>query len=106
MTSPALFLPRRMGSTSSLKPAEDNGIPQPALPPASNLPQVCGFKWSCDYHQLGFGGGTADRCIQFWNTTTSTHLSCVNAGSQCSKLFYPAMYRLFIYRNNGSQELY
>ena len=36
-------------------------------------------------HQNGLlasGGGTADRCIRFWNTQTATQLSCVDTGSQ------------------------
>ncbi|PNX83659.1 protein fizzy-related 3-like [Trifolium pratense] len=54
--------------------------------------EVCGLKWSCDDRELASGehiaavkaiawsphqsnhpvsgGGTADRCIRFWNTTT------------------------------------
>ena len=38
-------------------------------------------------HQNGLiasGGGTADRCIRFWNTQTSSALSSVDTGSQVS----------------------
>ena len=31
---------------------------------------------------LASGGGTADRCIRFWNTTTGTPLHWVDTGSQ------------------------
>mmetsp|Transcript_9850 Transcript_9850/g.26772 ORF Transcript_9850/g.26772 Transcript_9850/m.26772 type:complete len:499 (+) Transcript_9850:123-1619(+) len=40
-------------------------------------------------HQNGLlasGGGTADRCIRFWNTTTSAALNCVDTGSQVCNL--------------------
>ena len=40
-------------------------------------------------HQNGLlasGGGTADRCIRFWNTQTATALSCVDTGSQVCNL--------------------
>ena len=40
-------------------------------------------------HQNGLlasGGGTADRCIRFWNTQTATPLSCVDTGSQVCNL--------------------
>lgn len=36
-------------------------------------------------HQAGLlasGGGTADRCIRFWNTITAQPLQCVDTGSQ------------------------
>ncbi len=35
---------------------------------------------------LASGGGTADRCIRFWNTTTGTPLQCVDTGSQVCNL--------------------
>ena len=34
------------------------------------------------------GGGTADRCIRFWNTSTDTALSCVDTGSQVCNLVW------------------
>ncbi|KAL4314304.1 hypothetical protein AHAS_Ahas15G0071700 [Arachis hypogaea] len=40
-------------------------------------------------HQSGLlvpGGGTADRCIRFWNTTNGHQLNFVDTGSQVSFL--------------------
>lgn len=38
----------------------------------------------CPYQAnlLASGGGTADRCIRFWNTHTGAQLSCIDTGSQ------------------------
>jgi cell division cycle 20, cofactor of APC complex len=39
---------------------------------------------------LASGGGTADRCIKFWNTNTGARLNSVDTGSQvCSLLWNP-----------------
>ena len=35
---------------------------------------------------LASGGGTADRCIRFWNTQTASPLNCVDTGSQVCNL--------------------
>ena len=35
---------------------------------------------------LASGGGTADRCIRFWNTVSGTELQCVDTGSQVCNL--------------------
>jgi cell division cycle 20-like protein 1 (cofactor of APC complex) len=48
---------------------------------------VKAISWSP--HQNGLlssGGGTADRCIRFWNTQTATALNCVDTGSQVCNL--------------------
>ncbi|GFH26173.1 WD_REPEATS_REGION domain-containing protein, partial [Haematococcus lacustris] len=34
---------------------------------------------------LATGGGTADRCIKFWNTHTGVNLSSIDTGSQWSR---------------------
>jgi len=42
-------------------------------------------------HQNGLlasGGGTADRCIRFWNTLTATPLNCIDTGSQVCNLIF------------------
>jgi len=42
-------------------------------------------------HQRGLlasGGGTADRCIRFWNTVNNSALSCVDTGSQVCNLIW------------------
>ncbi|KAG8095738.1 hypothetical protein GUJ93_ZPchr0013g36266 [Zizania palustris] len=46
---------------------------------------VKAIAWSPHLHGLlASGGGTADRCIRFWNTTTNMHLNSVDTGSQVS----------------------
>ena len=64
--------------------------------PHSNVPllrfnehtaAVKAISWSP--HQNGLlasGGGTADRCIRFWNTQTASALNCVDTGSQVCNL--------------------
>ena len=50
---------------------------------------VKAIAWSPHQHGLlASGGGTADRCIRFWNTTTDTALSCVDTGSQVCNLVW------------------
>jgi len=42
-------------------------------------------------HQNGLlasGGGTADRCIRFWNTLTAAPLNCIDTGSQVCNLMW------------------
>ena len=49
---------------------------------------VKAIAWSPYQHGLlASGGGTADRCIRFWNTLTSTPLTCVDTGSQVRATF-------------------
>ena len=38
----------------------------------------------CPYQSnlLASGGGTADRCIRFWNTLTGAHLNAIDTHSQ------------------------
>ena len=44
---------------------------------------VKAIAWSPHQHGLlASGGGTADRCIRFWNTLTSASLNCIDTGSQ------------------------
>ena len=44
---------------------------------------VKAIAWSPHQHGiLASGGGTADRCIRFWNSQTSARLSSVDTGSQ------------------------
>jgi len=50
---------------------------------------VKGIAWSP--HQSGLlatGGGTADRCIRFWNTNTLQQISYVDTGSQVCNLVF------------------
>ncbi|GMI21475.1 hypothetical protein TeGR_g9487, partial [Tetraparma gracilis] len=44
---------------------------------------VKALAWSPHTHGLlCSGGGTADRCIRFWNTLSGSALNCIDTGSQ------------------------
>jgi len=48
---------------------------------------VKAIAWSPHQHGLlASGGGTADRCIRFWNTLTGQPLQCMDTGSQVCNL--------------------
>ncbi|KAM9480443.1 fizzy-related protein homolog isoform 3-T6 [Salvelinus alpinus] len=50
-----------------------------------HLAAVKAIAWSPHQHGLlASGGGTADRCIRFWNTLTAQPLQCMDTGSQVS----------------------
>jgi cell division cycle 20-like protein 1 (cofactor of APC complex) len=50
---------------------------------------VKAIAWSPHQHGLlASGGGTADRCIRFWNTVNSTAQSCIDTGSQVCNLIW------------------
>eukprot|EP00742_Colponemidia_sp_Colp-10_P003254 GILJ01003464.1.p1 GENE.GILJ01003464.1~~GILJ01003464.1.p1 ORF type:complete len:474 (-),score=48.75 GILJ01003464.1:104-1525(-) len=50
---------------------------------------VKAIAWSPHQHGLlASGGGTADRCIRFYNTLTNTNLSCMDTGSQVCNLMW------------------
>lgn len=52
-----------------------------------HLAAVKAIAWSPHQHGLlASGGGTADRCIRFWNTLTSQPLQCMDTGSQVCNL--------------------
>ncbi|XP_038679200.1 protein FIZZY-RELATED 2-like [Tripterygium wilfordii] len=62
---------------------------QPLLKYCEHTAAVKAIAWSPHLHGLlASGGGTADRCIHFWNTTTNTHLSCMDTGSQVCNLVW------------------
>ena len=64
---------------------------QPLLRFTKHTAAVKAIAWSP--HSKGLlasGGGTADRCIRFWNTGTSSHLGDVDTGSQVSNLHWSA----------------
>lgn len=55
----------------------------PVLKYGDHKAAVKAIAWSPHQHGLlASGGGTADRCIRFWNTATNTALSCLDTGSQ------------------------
>jgi cell division cycle 20-like protein 1 (cofactor of APC complex) len=48
---------------------------------------VKAIAWSPHQHGLlCSGGGTADRCIRFWNTLSGSSLNCIDTGSQVCNL--------------------
>ncbi|XP_063830434.1 fizzy-related protein homolog [Ostrinia nubilalis] len=54
---------------------------------SSHVAAVKAIAWSPHQHGLlASGGGTADRCIRFWNTLTSQPQQCVDTGSQVCNL--------------------
>ncbi|XP_026324099.1 fizzy-related protein homolog [Hyposmocoma kahamanoa] len=54
---------------------------------SSHVAAVKAIAWSPHQHGLlASGGGTADRCIRFWNTLTSQPMQCVDTGSQVCNL--------------------
>ncbi|KAF5959584.1 hypothetical protein HYC85_000793 [Camellia sinensis] len=60
---------------------------QPVLKLTEHTAAVKAIAWSP--HQNGLlasGGGTADRCIRFWNTTNGNQLNSVDTGSQVCNL--------------------
>uniref|UniRef100_A0ACD5TTA2 Uncharacterized protein n=1 Tax=Avena sativa TaxID=4498 RepID=A0ACD5TTA2_AVESA len=62
---------------------------QPVLKYTEHTAAVKAIAWSPHLNGLlASGGGTADRCIRFWNTTTNTHLSSMDTGSQVCNLVW------------------
>lgn len=60
---------------------------QPVLRFSEHQAAVKAIAWSPHQHGLLVsGGGTADRCIRFWNTTTGAPLQCIDTGSQVCNL--------------------
>jgi len=59
----------------------------PVLKFSEHQAAVKAVAWSPHQHGLfASGGGTADRCIRFWNTVNNSALSCVDTGSQVCNL--------------------
>ncbi|KAF9611791.1 hypothetical protein IFM89_035776 [Coptis chinensis] len=62
---------------------------QPVLKLTEHTAAIKAIAWSP--HQNGLlasGGGTADRCIRFWNTTSGNQLNHVDTGSQVCNLVW------------------
>lgn len=56
---------------------------QPVLKLTEHTAAVKAIAWSP--HQSGLlasGGGTADRCIRFWNTSNGNQINSIDTGSQ------------------------
>ncbi|XP_047525798.1 fizzy-related protein homolog [Pieris napi] len=61
--------------------------PSPVQTYSAHVAAVKAIAWSPHQHGLlASGGGTADRCIRFWNTLTSQPMQCVDTGSQVCNL--------------------
>ncbi|KAL2543812.1 Protein FIZZY-RELATED 2 [Forsythia ovata] len=62
---------------------------QPVLKYCEHTAAVKAIAWSPHLHGLlASGGGTADRCIRFWNTNTNSQLACMDTGSQVCNLVW------------------
>lgn len=61
---------------------------------AQHTAAVKALAW-CPWQQnlLASGGGTADRCVRFWNTESGACLRCVETGSQVTSLQWSLTYR-------------
>jgi len=61
----------------------------PVFKSSAHKAAVKALAWSPHQHGLlASGGGTADRCIRFWNCHTNKMVGCVDTGSQvCNLLF-------------------
>lgn len=62
---------------------------QPVVRFSDHTAAVKAIAWSPHQHGLlASGGGTADRCIRFWNTSTGSHLNSMDTGSQVCNLIW------------------
>lgn len=62
---------------------------QPLMNSSAHTAAVKAIAWSPhQYNLLATGGGTADRCIRFWNTANYTQTNCVDTGSQVCNLVF------------------
>ncbi|EMS58970.1 Protein FIZZY-RELATED 3 [Triticum urartu] len=60
---------------------------QPVLRLTEHTAAVKAITWSPHQHSLvASGGGTADRCIKFWNTANGNMLNSIDTGSQVCNL--------------------
>ncbi|MBA0877558.1 hypothetical protein Goshw_029242 [Gossypium schwendimanii] len=78
---------------------------QPVLKHCEHTAAVKAIAWSPHRHGLlASGGGATDRCIRFWDTTTNTHLSCLDTGSQISNLVWPKNVNELVSTHGSSQD--
>ncbi|KAG5061456.1 hypothetical protein GYH30_002319 [Glycine max] len=62
---------------------------QPVLKFCEHTAAVKAIAWSPHVNGLlASGGGTVDRNIRFWNTTTNSQLNCIDTGSQVCNLVW------------------
>ena len=65
----------------------------PVIKFSDHLAAVKALAWSPHQHGLiASGGGTADRCIRFWNTATASPLSCVDTGWRRNSFYLKTFY--------------
>jgi len=65
----------------------NSSMTQPVHTFTEHLAAVKAIAWSPHHHGLlASGGGTADRCIRFWNTLTGQAVQSVDTGSQVCNL--------------------
>lgn len=63
--------------------------PKPIMVSNNHVAAVKALAWSPhQYNLLASGGGTADKTIRFWNTSTCSQLSAIDTGSQVCNLVF------------------
>jgi len=61
----------------------------PVMKSCAHQAAVKALAWSPHQHNLlTSGGGTADKCIRFWNTNNYQQINCVDTGSQVCNLVF------------------
>ncbi len=85
--SPDHMLLASGGNDNKLLVWNINGGNTPIQTYNDHIAAVKAISWSPHQHGLlASGGGTADRCIRFWNTLTGQNLQYVDTGSQVCNL--------------------
>lgn len=85
--SPDHLLLASGGNDNKLLVWNVNGGNSPIQTYNDHVAAVKAIAWSPHQHGLlASGGGTADRCIRFWNTLTGQNLQSVDTGSQVCNL--------------------
>ena len=85
--SPDHMLLASGGNDNKLLVWNVNGGNSPIQTYNDHIAAVKAIAWSPHQHGLlASGGGTADRCIRFWNTLTGQNLQSVDTGSQVCNL--------------------
>ncbi len=75
------------GNDNALLVWSPRAAAHPLLRFTAHTAAVKALAWSPHQHGLlASGGGTADRCIRFWNTSNGAELQCVDTGSQVCNL--------------------
>ena len=79
--------PTTLGGAAGRMPAHDTPVHRFDAHTAA----IKALAWSPHASNLlATGGGTADRCIRFWNTASGTSLGCMDTGSQVCNLAWSA----------------